>query len=190
MRKSPTKPARRSWRWSRAGAVASLLGALGLTVALAVPAGASVTTIAQAAVANTTVTTTLVDVRTGMCLDGNSSGAVYTHSCNGGNYQKWRQIWTSQGFVMESVATGSCLYDFYISANLYGVRTAPCNYNAGYQNFHASQWAGYNLYLPNDLRQAGTWCLDSNFGSGGLGNVYEDPCNGGEWQHWISQLPA
>jgi hypothetical protein len=190
MRKTSVKASRHSRWWSGAVVVASLLGTLGLSAAPAVPASASVTTHAPAVRANT-VTTTLVDVHTGMCLDGNSSGVVYTHQCNSGNpYQEWQQIWTSQGFVMKSVGTGGCLYDFYIRSDLYGIRTAPCDYNANYQNYHATQFANYNFYLPNDLRLAGAWCLDSNFGYNGLGNVYQDPCNGGDWQHWVSQFPA
>lgn len=49
---------------------------------------------------------TLVEYRGIYCLDSNSSGHVYIHGCNGGDYQKWR---LSAKLTMVNHATSRCL---------------------------------------------------------------------------------
>ncbi|MFD3996161.1 ricin-type beta-trefoil lectin domain protein [Streptomyces sp. NPDC058548] len=56
----------------------------------------------------------------GFCLDSNGAGNVYTHSCNGGNYQRW--VWRSDS-TLQNGATGRCL-DSDGAGNVY---TLPCN---------------------------------------------------------------
>lgn len=50
------------------------------------------------------------NVQTGLCLDGNNAGSVYTHGCDGGNpYQHWYRHEGSQGVMLQSSQTGLCL---------------------------------------------------------------------------------
>ncbi len=63
-----------------------------------------------------------------------------------------------------------------------GVRTAPCDYNAPEQQYGES----FPAFV---FRNFSPWwdsgdCLDSNYGTGGVGAAYETPCNGGPWQQW------
>ncbi|MFD9069600.1 RICIN domain-containing protein [Streptomyces lasiicapitis] len=46
---------------------------------------------------------------TGKCLDSNSRGDVYVRSCNGGNYQKWREIKDATLWQLKNKATGRTL---------------------------------------------------------------------------------
>ena len=48
---------------------------------------------------------TIVNAETGLCLDSNYAGQVYTDSCNGGNFQNW-QFW---GNTIRDRQTGLCL---------------------------------------------------------------------------------
>ena len=48
---------------------------------------------------------TLRNVSTGLCLDSNAEGKVYTLRCNGGNYQNWEP----RGSTLVNVSTGKCL---------------------------------------------------------------------------------
>jgi serine/threonine-protein kinase len=61
---------------------------------------------------------------TGLCLDSNTSGNVYTLGCNGGAFQQWTV--TNQGrfgWEIRNVATGLCL-DSNTSGSVY---TLGCN---------------------------------------------------------------
>jgi hypothetical protein len=153
--------------WSRTGKLTAIVltAAIVCTVSSAVPAGAA-------------TTYRLVDWQTGYCLDSNSTGSVYTLPCNGGNNQNWIVTIAPNNngaLVFQDAQTRSCLYDFYIKSGLYGVRTAPCNGNAPWQQYSDTTSHGHDNFLNNYSR----YCLDSNYGS-----AYETPCNGGTWQAW------
>src|ERR1700730_8115707 len=109
-------------RWPRTGKLTAIAvtAATVFSVFSAVPAGAA-------------TTYRLVDGQTSYWPDSHPSGAVYTLKCNGGNYQNWVLVvppTNTNSVVFKDAQTGSCLYDFYITAGKYGVRTAPCNVNA------------------------------------------------------------
>ncbi|WP_030024356.1 RICIN domain-containing protein [Streptomyces monomycini] len=61
-------------------------------------------------------TFTLKNSTDGWCLDSRKNGTVYTHSCNGGKNQKWREIKDSMGWRLVNKATGKT-----IGVNSHGV---------------------------------------------------------------------
>jgi hypothetical protein len=162
------------------------LGVLGLAVA----------SLPRSAVADST-TTTIADAQTGQCLDSNSSGAVFTDSCTGGNTQ-----WTvtpvgNPAVTITNVATGQCL-DSNTSTpatpGLGGVYTDQCDSTSTSQ-----QW-----YVAPDLAEDGGLIfmdvqtgriLDSNYASPGnpipgAGAVYANTGNGGNYQNWkVASFP-
>ncbi|MFC1430257.1 ricin-type beta-trefoil lectin domain protein [Streptacidiphilus sp. N1-3] len=84
--------------------------------ALALAGGATLTT-AGSAQANTYLyNTQLIVSGGGLCLDSNSSGAVYLGACNNGNYQRWNVTSYNNDVAnyysqvqIKDVATGLCL---------------------------------------------------------------------------------
>jgi serine/threonine-protein kinase len=112
---------------------------------------------------------------TGLCLDSNDQGAVYTLGCNWGKYQNWYiDAGRRSGDVARLVneETGRCL-----DSNAAGqVYTLPC------QDFNAYQkWIrtgdGYQTQYVN---LATGLCLDSN----SAGSAYTLGYNGGGYQTW------
>jgi hypothetical protein len=50
------------------------------------------------------------NAQTGLCLDSNSKGSVYTKSCGSDNpYQKWERRYEDGVLRLRNVATGRCL---------------------------------------------------------------------------------
>jgi serine/threonine-protein kinase len=111
--------------------------------------------------------TRLKDMRTGLCLDSNWNGNVYTLGCNNGNFQNWVNV---DGTAAWSDAqTGLCL-DSNWNGNVY---TLGCN-GGNFQNW-------YNGLSPVMVDGQTSLCLDSNWN----GNVYTLGCNLGDFQYWI-----
>lgn len=77
---------------------------------------------------------TLKDVATGYCLDGNST-QLYTHSCNGGDYQRWH-VGDASSTTLVSEATGKCLDGSGTSAYVH-----TCNSGNAYQQWQEGAWS-------------------------------------------------
>ncbi|WP_437587199.1 RICIN domain-containing protein [Sorangium sp. So ce1000] len=114
---------------------------------------------------------TWVNAATGRCLDSNGNGDAYALGCNGGSYQKWRNVSTGDGDTIINQATGRCL-----DSDGGGVYTRPCN--GGRHQRWISTNKGGGVW---EMRNVATGrCLDSN----GSGDVYTRACNSGDFQLW------
>jgi hypothetical protein len=123
---------------------------------------------------------TIRDGQTGLCLDSNFSGDVYTDPCNGGNYQLWYEYTANNGFItFNDWATGLVLDSNY-NGNVY---TDP--YNGGnYQNW----------WLSTNLLEGIQWIVDNQTGrvldSNYSGDVYTNPQYLGDaYQDWSGSQP-
>jgi Ricin-type beta-trefoil lectin domain-like len=113
----------------------------------------------------------LRNLSTQRCLDGNSSGDVYTSGCYWATYQGWKVTAKQFGFELKNIQTGRCL-DSNTSGDVYG---NGCN-GGSYQQW-AEEWVGGTIRLKN---VATNRYLDSNTS----GDVYTLPYNGGNFQRW------
>lgn len=147
-----------------------------LVKGVAMAAGLTVTVLAISAASSVASASTrreiIKDYKTGRCLDSNTHGSAYTQPCNGGSYQKWYQVNTSNGFILKNAKTGRCL-DSNTHGSLY---TQPCN-GGSYQVWVSASFAAtYSTVWDN---KTGRY-LDSNT----HGNAYTQPYNGGGYQRW------
>ncbi|MER5432107.1 ricin-type beta-trefoil lectin domain protein [Streptomyces sp. NPDC002588] len=163
---SPVRFARRGW----AAALAVGLS-LGLSFIGASPASAYVGS------------NFLRNWATGLCLDSNSKGEVYTLPCQQGNdFQTWEPIYvlhTSNDVVqVKNKATGWCLYRNPLDGSL---ETYPCDdVSVGVswnQRFDAIGSSWTKIQLKNWF---GGNCVDSN----ASGSAYLLDCNDGGYQQW------
>jgi hypothetical protein len=100
---------------------------------------------------------------TGLCLDSDPTGHVYTKGCNGGGYQNWNFTRNGSNYFLENAATRRCL-DSDGSGYVY---TKECN-NGGYQNW---EFSGENFGRYKNT--ATGRCLDSD----NNGEVYAYGCH-------------
>lgn len=103
---------------------------------------------------------------TGLFLDSNYEGHVYTLSRQYNRHQKWD--WGLQS-TFQNQASRRCLDSNYDGS----VYALACN-GGNYQKWY--------VYTDYTMRNAQTGrCLDSNYN----GHVYTLPCNGGSYQKWF-----
>jgi hypothetical protein len=118
---------------------------------------------------------------TGFCLDSNYSGSVYILPCNGGNYQRWNVVSTSNNnYQLQDNQTGLCLYANWNWGTIVPI-TQGCNSGDADQNF---QWVNAlgrdgGVEFFGSHRQS---CLDSNDSSVYFTGPNCNPYNG--YQTW------
>ncbi|MFJ2095438.1 RICIN domain-containing protein [Streptomyces sp. NPDC087901] len=131
----------------------------------------------QAQASETTVTGTYQNKQTGLCLDGNADGDVYTSVCDPQKknpFQQWVFVYSGpQVNTIRQVATGRCLY-MPIGGDY--VFTAP--------DLMCTNLTSLNQWTKDgDSRRNAAYtdqCLDSNWQK----EAYPLTCNGGNYQKW------
>ncbi|MCL9798020.1 ricin-type beta-trefoil lectin domain protein, partial [Frankia sp. AgKG'84/4] len=123
-----------------------------------------------------------VDVATGLCLDGNGNGDMYTLGCNDGDYQRWIISASGDGVRVRSAFTGRCIGSHANGSSPSGARYRGTVYAAACDGGAAQVWTRTSESQGYVFRNAATGeCLDSD-ASGGL---YTQDYNGGNYQHWV-----
>jgi serine/threonine-protein kinase len=111
----------------------------------------------------------LKNLATSRCLQGTSSAAVSTTTCNTSSYQRWTATYDGSRWQFRNNANGRCL-----DANSTTAYTHACN-TGSYQKWYRQFDDGYRF-----LNAATGKCLDSN----SQGTVYPRTCNTGNYQKW------
>ncbi len=128
---------------------------------LPLPSG-SVTTVTVTADGTATATVTVANASTGLCLESDAQGTVYTAGCDGA-----RQQWRLSGTTLVDTRTGRCLE----SDSSGRVSTAACDGSI------AQDW--YSLGSRLVSAQTGR-CLNANR----TAEVYALACTGATQQNW------
>jgi ricin-type beta-trefoil lectin protein len=137
--------------------------------------------------AQASITTVVRSWNSGMCLDGNNSGDMYMHSCNGGANQSWvkSQDHSENWAEFRSVGNRNRCMESLGTARGNRVYSAGCN-GSREQGWAETQrgWGadGAAVMVLRNLKTG--LCLDSNKRTPGERNLYTDPCNGGNNQDW------
>ena len=110
----------------------------------------------------------IYNAQTGLLLDSDYSGAVYTHRPNGGTYQRWQWQFKENGWnYIKNKETGR-----FLESN-----TAGAIYTNVFNGGNEQLWMIWNNRLVN---LANGLALDSNYES----HVYMLGDNGGNYQAW------
>ncbi|MFJ4695296.1 RICIN domain-containing protein [Streptomyces sp. NPDC088766] len=125
--------------------------------------------------AETTVTGTYQNKQTGLCLDSDAHGNVYTSICDPNRknpYQQWVFTYTGPwANTVVNVATKNCL-----TVAAFGEAIATTRFSCGAVD--NTRWI-----KDGDSRRSAafpTVCLDSNWSY----EAYPHACNGGNYQKW------
>ncbi|MFI1398127.1 RICIN domain-containing protein [Streptomyces sp. NPDC020681] len=120
----------------------------------------------------------LRNMETGLCLDSNFNGDVYTSPCgspiDSNAFQLWERFEFRGSVQLTNIATGRCLSQRWDRP----IATEPCSLShpsAGWQ-FWGVEGGWDNIVLRNSYSDA----LDSDR----AGGVYSYPYNGGGFQRW------
>lgn len=111
----------------------------------------------------------LKNLATSLCLQGTSTAAVSTTTCNTSSWQRWTVTWDGSRMKFRNNANGRCL-----DTNYTTVYTHACNTGL-YQKWYRQFDDGYRLQNAQTAD-----CLDSN----SQGTVYPHTCNTGRNQKW------
>jgi hypothetical protein len=121
----------------------------------------------------------IMNVETGLCLDGSISRDVRLNACNQGDYQQWTMRESPSGGddrVLYHPATQKCL-DGSISN---GVRLNTCN-GSEYQDWEERRGDPGNALISVGTRTVNeTLCLDGSISEG----VRLKRCNNTQYQRW------
>ena len=114
-------------------------------------------------------TVELFNAQTGLVLDSDANGSVYTLKSNGGLYQKWQWEFKENGWnYIKNKATG-----LYLTGDSFGGGV----YTSFFTGASQQTWMVWNNRLYNFDNNL---CLDSNY----LSQVYLLTDNGGNYQAW------
>ncbi len=122
------------------------------------------------------------DRQTGLCLDGNVRGEIYTHECGGDNpYQHWvlKAVPSTGTFQMRSVKTGLCLSGSGPGRNeLYALRCNSAEHAQRWEQWYISDNVSALVNYENKL------ALDSDAKGKAYASIYQSD---NPYMHWIMQ---
>lgn len=142
------------------GLVAALAGVLTLTTSLTAASATSATEAAadSAPPIASAAGGPIKNRATNYCLDANYEGRVYTHPCNGGNFQNWTTVWAGYGMKIVNIATAQCLT---IAEEGTSVFTLPCTW--GVTGQHQKWISSANGLIPVETDEYEYLALYSDF---------------------------
>ncbi|CAL9329766.1 RICIN domain-containing protein [Streptomyces sp. enrichment culture] len=156
----------------------SRIGIIGLLAAACVGTAAVPPTYAADPVGGISI---MRNEQTGLCLDSDMNGNVYTKTCTSNNpYQQWspisQKIDDYPGYMIKNNRTGLCL----TAVDPGNVRTLPCGTGYMPQNWRRG-W-----FLNSNALATSAWNTYTVLDSNSKGNVYlKEEINGNRYQSWL-----